>query len=99
MKIKIMSRDELLDLILNAIRDYTDLTVNSSDELNQITRLFGESHILDSLGLVSVLMDIEQQINDQLDIGVIIADERAMSQQHSPFRTVATLTDYVLTLI
>jgi acyl carrier protein len=94
-----MNRDELLELILNAIREYTELPADAHDQLNESTRLFGESQVLDSLGLVSVLMDIEQQINDQCDIGITIADERAMSQQRSPFRTVSTLTDYVLMLI
>lgn len=94
-----MTRDELVTLILNAIREFTELPEAEFDMLDETTRLLGENHILDSLGLVSVLMDVEQQVNDQLGVEIMIADERAMSQQRSPFRSVASLTDYVLTLL
>lgn len=94
-----MTRDELITLILNAIREFTELPEAEFHTLNENTRLLGESQILDSLGLVSVLMDVEQQVNDQLDVEIMIADERAMSQQRSPFRSVGSLADYVLTLL
>ncbi len=91
-----MSRDELRDLILTTIRQFTEMPETTA--LDETTRLFGDQTILDSLGLVSVLMDIEQQVNDQLNTSIVIADERAMSQQRSPFRSVGSLTDYVLLL-
>jgi acyl carrier protein len=94
-----MTRDELITLILNAIREFTELPDAEFDTLDETTRLIGENHILDSLGLVSVLMDVEQQVNEQLDVEIMIADERAMSQQRSPFRSVESLADYVLMLL
>ena len=54
---------------------------------------------LDSLALVSFITDLEQVLNDDLGIEVILADEKAMSMQNSPFKDVATLTKYILTLI
>ena len=45
------------------------------------------------------MLDVEQQINDQLNTSIAIADERAMSQSRSPFRTAGTLADYLVTLL
>ena len=63
------------------------------------TVLFGGSCDLDSLGLVTLLAAIEQRIEDELGISITLADERAMSQKYSPFRTIGTLKDYILMLI
>lgn len=95
-----MQHDEVMELICNSVREFTESSGKMLDgELNEKTRLFGGSELLDSLGLVSVLMDVEQQVNDRLGLTITIADERAMSQERSPFRTVGSLTDYVLLLI
>ncbi len=79
------------------------LNENSTDEIliqkDVDTPLFGESGKLDSLGLVDLLVTIEQTIEDEFDVSLIIADDRAMSQEHSPFRTVGTLADYIEVLL
>ena len=38
---------------------------------------------------------IEQAIEDEFDIIMTIADERAMSQEHSPFKTIESLSTYL----
>jgi len=62
------------------------------------TVLLGKSSHFDSLGLVNYIVDVEQALEDELGIAVTLADERAMSQTRSPFRTVQSLTDYIMTL-
>jgi acyl carrier protein len=69
------------------------------DDLDEETRLLGKRSFLDSLGLVSLIVDIEQKLNENRGYEVTIADERAMSQERSPFLTVGTLADYVLKLV
>ena len=59
------------------------------------TAIFGSDGELDSLGLVSFLVIVEQNIEDQYNVEITIADEKAMSLKHSPFRTVGTLVDYL----
>jgi hypothetical protein len=58
--------------------------------------LFGAGSILDSLGLVALLFDIEDGLRD-LGWDGSLSDERAMSMERSPFRTVSSLVDYILT--
>ena len=63
------------------------------------TILFGKGGQLDSLGLVSLIVEVEQQVEEELGITITLADERAMSQQKSPFMTIQSLSDYVSLLV
>ncbi len=56
--------------------------------------LFGVERVLDSLALVRLLVAVEQGIEDELGATLTLADEKAASQQRSPFRTVGTLVAY-----
>ena len=51
------------------------------------------------MGLVTFLVDLEQKIEDEFDLDITIADEKAMSLKNSPFRTVSTLKEYIETLL
>ncbi|MGM0534242.1 MAG: hypothetical protein ACQERK_07095 [Campylobacterota bacterium] len=63
------------------------------------TRLFGGSGALDSLALVSFVTDLEDAIDEAFDKEVVLADEKAMSQKTSPFRSVRTLSEYIVKLL
>lgn len=63
------------------------------------TKLYGTSGTLDSLALVSFIADIEERISDIFDKEIVLADEKAMSMQTSPFRNVESLTLYIKELL
>ncbi len=63
------------------------------------TKLFGGDSNIDSLGLVNLIVSVESNINETFNLSISLADEKAMSQKHSPFRTVETLADYIVLLI
>jgi len=63
------------------------------------TKLYGGSGALDSLALVSLITDLEERISDEFEKDIILADEKAMSQRTSPFRSVETLTNYIQKLL
>ena len=65
-------------------------------EKNLETELFGGSGKLDSLGLVNLIVAVEEAIEDEFDLSITLANEEAKSQTHSPFRTLATLNEYVV---
>lgn len=58
------------------------------------TQLFGKGGALDSMALVSLVIAIEQAIAEEYGATLALADERAMSRSHSPFRTVGSLAAY-----
>ena len=98
-----MDRKELSGLVIGSITDIISENLKESETelatLSDSTRLIGREGVLDSLGLVSAIVDIEQKLSDDYAIEVTIADERAMSQEKSPFRTVGTLVEYISLLI
>jgi len=63
------------------------------------TCLFGEGSELDSLSLVSVIVDLETTISDQFGRTISLTDDRAMNRQPVPFADVATLNAYLLELL
>jgi acyl carrier protein len=65
-------------------------------DLGPDTRLIGSGAVLDSMGLVTLILEVEQRLEADHGLTVVLADERAMSQKNSPFRSVQSLTDYVL---
>ncbi len=62
-------------------------------------RIFGGGGPLDSLGLVNFLADLEYRLGERFGRELVLASDRAMSRNRSPFRDVAALTDYVLELL
>jgi len=87
---------KILKLIYYAI-DEINILLSKKQQLTKSTKtiLFGKDGKLDSLGLVNLLVSIEQNIEDEFDLIITIGDEKAMSQKHSPFRTIGTLADYI----
>lgn len=63
------------------------------------TVLFGASSKLDSLGFVQLIVEVEQRIEKEFGEIVTLANDQAMTQKNSPFRTVGTLTQYILSLL
>ncbi len=63
------------------------------------TVLFGSEGVLDSVALVSFILDVEENIRARTGVSITLADDRAMSQSHSPFRRVSSLADYAAQLV
>lgn len=61
--------------------------------------LYGKGGKLESIDLVNFIMEVEDKMRDEFGVSLTIADERAMSQQKSPFLTMGTLADYVANLL
>ena len=86
---------EIQELVLRAIRNINMARKPEAQlEASPTARLFGGGSPLDSLGLVSLLIDIEEALQDQGQ-NVTLSDARAMSQARSPFRSVDALVSYI----
>jgi acyl carrier protein len=92
--------EKVKTLVLDAITDLNaELPENQHISAENETPLIGRSASLDSLGLVRLIVAVEEQIQDNLGVRLTLADERAMSQSSSPFRTLQTLQAYILQLL
>lgn len=93
-----MTKNEIIEIIFESIDEINqEYDVKLPKELS--TKLFGGECELDSLGLVSLIVSIEENINNSCSFSISIADEKAMSQKYSPFRSVDTLANYVMGLV
>ena len=86
-----MKIEKVLIETINEYFESQDIDQVANDE----TILFGKDSVLDSMGLVNVIIDIESRFLDD-DIEISLTSEKAMSRRNSPFRTVATLAEYII---
>ncbi len=91
-------RDQLRDLILQCVREYAE-QAGRGIELDEHTPLLGPDSAVDSLGLVMVVTSFEAKLNERFETDLVLANERAMSMNRSPFRSVAALSVYAAELL
>lgn len=90
----------LASLIMEAVKDVgEEQDVEIPTSLDDETKLFGQQGLFDSLGLVSLVVAVEQAIADKFGSNISLADEKAMSQKHSPYRSIGSLADYASRLL
>ena len=88
-------RQEILKIVETCALDVAEeqaIALRDTPDVNTV--LFGESGIFDSMALVSLIVAVEQEVQDTLGVSIALADERALSQANSPYRTVGALADY-----
>jgi acyl carrier protein len=95
-----MDTEKITQAIFDAIDEINE---QLSDEQKLIKSpdlvLYGDAGTLDSIGLVNLTVATEQRLEEIFEISLTLADEKAMSQRNSPFRTVETLTLYISKLL
>lgn len=93
-------RDEVLAIVLGALESLNaELDEAERVQIGPTTPLFGPDATLDSLSLVSVIVDVETALTIKWDTPISLTDDRAMSRAVSPFDDVGALTDYILELL
>ena len=84
---------KLRAMLFEALRDHAE-DAGLDIELGDETPLFGNDSALDSIGLVTVIAELEAAINDAFGTDLVLADDRAMAMKRSPFRTPARLLEF-----
>ena len=87
------SVEEIRRSVAHAIDEYNaaeGTAVPAADD----TVLLGGGAAVDSLGLVRLVLTVERRLEDDFGTAVSLTDEKAMSQRHSPFRSVGALVAY-----
>jgi len=96
-----MSIENQVDQILfAAIEEINEqLPTNQKIVADKSTMLFGKDGVLDSLTLVNLIVAAEQKVQETLNVAITLADDRAMSQKNSPFKSVESLASYIVLLV
>jgi acyl carrier protein len=92
-----MTADEKVVAAINSAIDDLNEVLEPDERLAKSAQvaLIGQDARLDSLGLVNLIVLVEEKIQQQFGVGITLVDERAMSQSKSPFRTLGTLAEFV----
>ena len=94
-----MTKTEVELLVKEVIENYCDSNdIDLEDEIDNDTALIGTNRILDSMGLVNIIVDIETAFLDE-NIELSLNSEAAMSSRISPFRSFGALCNYILMLL
>ena len=92
---------ERLLQIIRAVAGELNENLDSKIEVDmgEQAPLYGPEGGLTSLGLVSLIVGVEQAIEEEFGRNVTLADDKAFSLTKSPFRTIGTLAEYANSLI
>lgn len=94
------SREQVQKVIFEALENLNHERADGEQiEIGPATPLFGVDAVLNSLELVSVMVDVETLTADDLGRTISVTDDRALQRDIVPFTNVATLTDYILELL
>ena len=95
-----MNQQEALAAVIEAVKEYNE-GLEQADQLAPVaeTILLGKASKLDSFGLVNLIIVVEEKIYERFNLAITLVDERAMSQEKSPFRSVQSLAEYAHTLL
>ncbi len=90
-----MNRSQIQTIVLDALR----MTNQAREDDQQLTvspdaPLFGSGGQLDSMGLVALIIDVEEALSEA-GYNMILTNERAMSGTRSPFKDVPSLVAYI----
>lgn len=88
-----MDKQKINEIVIGILSDYckeNDIEV----EITKDTPLIGSSKIMDSMGLVNNIVDIETAFLDE-DVEISLTSEAAMSGRISPFRSVGSLCNFI----
>lgn len=94
------TNETILRIIFDAVSEINEQRPPDQQlEVSPDMVLFGKEGRLDSLGLVSLIVAVEQRIEDEYGVAITLADDRAVSASSSPFGTAASLADYACKLL
>lgn len=90
-----MDRSQIQTIVLDALH----MTNQAREDNQQLivspdAPLFGRDGQLDSMGLVALIIDIEEALSEA-GHNIMLTNERAMSGTRSPFKDVPTLVAYI----
>jgi len=93
-------KNEIKKILFKVVEEINEnLDEDQQFELSTETVLLGKDGNIDSITLVNLIVAIEQSIEDELDVEIILIDERALSQKENSFSTIGTLIDYIAQVI
>jgi acyl carrier protein len=96
-----MSKIETIQkIMLEAFKDISEqVGVIEILKCEDSMKLFGADSTIDSLTLVSLIVDLESKLSEAFLCEISLTDDRAMTREISPFDTFGSLKGYIIELV
>lgn len=96
-----MSKHEEITRMLFSVIDELNQLRPAAERLekNMESPLAGDAGILDSAGLINLIVLAEQKSAEELGIPILLTDDRTMSRVKEVFGTLGSLADYIQQLL
>jgi acyl carrier protein len=92
-----IARKDAYEIVLASLQEvFAQTGLAPPASVGEDTVLVGNEPVLDSLGVVQLIVEVEQRVEQNHGISVTLANDKAMSARNSPFRTVGVLADHVV---
>jgi|SRR4051812_44703003 acyl carrier protein len=92
-----IARKDAYEIVLESLKEvFAQTGLDVPESLTEDTVLVGDAAVLDSLGVVQLIVEVEQRVEQAHQVSVTLANDKAMSARNSPFRTVGVLADHVI---
>ena len=92
-----IDKNQALEIICEAIKDLNEeLDYESLQSPHEGTLIYGGFDGIDSLSLVSLIANIEQQVAKVTNKPLSLTDEEAMLFEESPYSNVGSLAEFVV---
>lgn len=88
--------DRILQLIIDALDDINTMREEKIPTENVLDLcLYGNNGVFESMYLVAFLAQVEESIEDEFEVEVTLASEKAVSLRMSPFSSVRRLIAFI----
>ncbi len=95
-----ITHNDALEVIFRAIDDANKLATPEAQLVKESSAvLLGEGGVLDSLGLITLIVAIEEKLQNDLNVQAIVLEEDALADPEGPYRTIETLANWILTRV
>lgn len=88
-------REQIVEVIAATLREVDP----NLGEIPEDAVLFGADAVVDSIGFVNFLVSLEQALDQRVDLASVFIEQVEVDPADSPFRTVASLTDWITDML
>ena len=81
-------------LVIDCVQEYLITIGNTGTIVTKETVLIGADAIIDSIGLVNIIVDIEGELSSK-EYNILLTSEKAMSRKISPFRSINSIVAFI----
>jgi len=90
-------RDKAFSLVKEAVEELNEeLDYDTLRDVTDDTPIYGGDDGIDSLSLVTLVVNLEEQSERAFGRRLSLADQKAMSMRNSPYRSAGSLADFIV---